>query len=48
MTAHGITAVLKRIDYHAMKMERFKSIAEATNTTVDNIIKSGLYKIGLV
>lgn len=48
MTAYGITAVFKRIDYHAMKMKRFKNIAEATNTTVDNIIKSGLYKIGLV
>ena len=42
VTAYGITAVLKRIDYSAMEMKRLKSIAKATNTSIDNIMKSEL------
>ena len=43
MTACGTTAVLKRIDYHAMKMKWLKNIAEVTNTTVEEVMKSELF-----
>lgn len=43
MTAYGTTAVLKRIDYNAMKIKRLKSIAEVTNTTIDEVMKSELF-----
>lgn len=42
ITAYGTTAVFKRIDYNAMETKRLKSIAEATNTTIDKVIKSEL------
>lgn len=43
MTAYGTTAVLKRIDYNAMETKRLKNIAKATNTSVDEIMKSELF-----
>lgn len=43
ITAYGTTAVLKRIDYNAMEMKRLKTIAEVTNTTVDEVMKSELF-----
>lgn len=42
MTAYGITAVFKRIDYNAMEQKRLKSIAEVTNTTIYKVMKSEL------
>ena len=42
ITAYGITAVFKRIDYNAMEIKRLKNIAEATNTTIGEVMKSEL------
>lgn len=43
MTAYGTTAIFKRINYSAMEIKRLKNIAEVTNTTIDEVMKSELF-----
>ena len=42
ITVYGVTAILKRINYSAMRRKRLEDTAKATNTTIDKIMKSEL------
>lgn len=44
VTVFGSTAYMKRINYPAMERKRLEVIAETTNRTIDEVMKSEFFK----